>query len=147
VRPGDVVAVLLETPGADAPRAINGTVTEVARAVTPDQRAFTVKVALPADATPRTGTFARVRFRGAPRRAVVVPSGALRRQGQVTSVFVVLDGIARIRLVQTGAADPDRIEVVAGLDPGEMVVTTLPPALVDGQRVKVVDAAATGARP
>ncbi len=150
VHPGDVVEVLLETPAAhaDAIQMITGTVTEVERAVAADQRAFTVKVALPADATPRTGVFARVRFRGEARHAIVVPPDALRRQGQVTSVFVVRDDIARIRLVRTGVAEKEQVEVVAGLDAGEIVVTTPPPALVDGQRVKVVmSAPAPGAQP
>jgi RND family efflux transporter MFP subunit len=145
VRPGDAVAVLLEAADGDA---ITGTVTEVARAIAAGQRAFTVKVALPADATPRTGTFARVRFRGEARSAIVVPSAAVRRQGQVTSVFVVQDGIARIRLVRAGVTDQGRVEVLAGLEAGEMVVAPPPPALVDGQPVKVASTGvAAGARP
>ena len=144
VRPGDTVAVLLEAAGGAA---VSGTVTEVARALAAGQRAFTVKVALPADATPRTGTFARVQFRGDARSAIVVPLAALRRHGQVTSVFVVQDGVARIRLVRAGATDQGRVEVAAGLDAGEMVVVP-PPALVDGQPVTVASTGvAAGARP
>jgi RND family efflux transporter MFP subunit len=150
VRPGDRVAVFLDSSDAGAPRetVLEGTVTEIARAVTADQRAFSVKVALPADARPRTGTFARVRFRGEPRRGVVVPPGAVRRQGQVTSVFVVQDGIARIRLVQTGGAGAEGIELTAGVDAGELVVIARPPGLVDGHPVISAAAAApTGGRP
>jgi RND family efflux transporter MFP subunit len=131
VRPGDRVMVVLDASSGD--EVVNGIVAEVARALAADQRAFTVKVSLPPDVTPRTGVFARVRFRGATRRGVVVPSAAVRRQGQVTSVFVAQDGVARIRLVQVGVSDDGSTEVVSGLDAGEVVVVEPPPGLVDGR--------------
>jgi multidrug efflux pump subunit AcrA (membrane-fusion protein) len=130
VHPGDPVQVLIE--GA-AP--IDGRVSEVARTVTPDQRAFVVKVSLPREASPRTGTFARVRFRGATEPALVIPSESLRRQGQVTSVFVVQDGVARLRLVQVGETGDEGTHVQAGLDAGEVVVVDPPAVLLDGRRV------------
>ena len=90
---------LLRTPPMAS---FEGVVSEVARAVDVDQRAFTVKVALPLTVTARTGTFARVFFPGAPRRLLRVPATAVRRHGQVASVFVVQEGVARLRLVQVG---------------------------------------------
>jgi RND family efflux transporter MFP subunit len=144
IRTGAKVTVVLdETTGA----ALEGTVVEVARAVAADQRAFTVKVALPAGITPRTGTFARVRFEGARRRALVVPAEAVRIQGQLRSVFVVTGDIARIRLVHTGDSTSDGIEIVAGLDAGEMVVVGPPADLTDGRRVTTRESTTTGARP
>ena len=148
IHSGDSVAVVLG--GTDAGRTgtitLTGTVIEVARAVAADQRAFTVKVALPANTMPRTGTFARVQFDGAPRRALVVPADAVRTQGQLRSVFVVSSGVARIRLVQTGDSTRDGIEIVAGLDAGEMVVVGPPADLTDGRRVTTADSTAAGAR-
>jgi hypothetical protein len=81
---------------------VEGVVTEVARAIDADQRAFSVKAALPPTVTARTGTFARVVFSGASRRLLQVPATAVQRHGQVTSVFVVQAGVARLRLVQVG---------------------------------------------
>ena len=123
--------------------ALEGVVTEVARAVAADQRAFTVKVTLPGTVTARTGSFARVLFRGAPRRGLVVPTTAIRRHGQVASVFVVQDGVVRMRLVQVGVSTSAGMEVLAGLDAGESIVTSPPPGLVDGAPV-TVGAAGTG---
>jgi hypothetical protein len=117
--------------------AIEGSVTEVARAIAADQRAFTVKIALPEAEVARSGSFARVQFRGAPRRALLIPATAVRRHGQVTSVFVVESGVARLRLVQTGVSRPEGIAVLAGLDDGEVVVTSPPPQLVDGHPVEI----------
>jgi hypothetical protein len=107
----------------------------VARAVGADQRAFTVKVNLPPTVTARTGRFARVVFRGGARRALMVPATAVRRQGQVSSVFVVREGIAHLRLIQEGMATSEGVEVLAGLDAGEAVVSSSLPGVVDGSRV------------
>lgn len=143
VQPGDQVDVEIDAPGDSGDDAsIQGTVAEVARAVGADQRAFTVKVTLPRSVTARTGTFARVIFRGATRRALVVPASAIRRQGQVSSIFVVQDGVARLRLIQAGPPLSEGIEVLSGLDNGEVVVTIPVAGLADG-----VNVAAGSSRP
>ncbi|MGE0444825.1 MAG: efflux RND transporter periplasmic adaptor subunit [Vicinamibacterales bacterium] len=141
VAPGDRAEVLLDAGGSP----LEGVVLEVARAVDADQRAFTVKVSLPAGHAARTGSFARVRFDGRGRTALLVPAAAIRWQGQVATAFVVDDGVARLRLLQTGLISGDRAEVMAGLDPGEVVVVDPPPALVDGNRVTAESATAEGA--
>jgi RND family efflux transporter MFP subunit len=141
-----VAVVLDQTDAADAGTPLEGTVIEVARAVAADQRAFTIKVALPPASTPRTGTFARVLFDGARRRALIVPVEAVRAQGQLSTLFVVSGGVARVRLVQIGDTARDGIEIVAGLDAGETIVVGPPADLTDGHRVTTAEAAATGAR-
>ena len=138
VRSGDRVRVLIDT--ADQQRAhdneVEGVVAEVARAVGADQRAFTVKVTVPSIVT-RSGSFARVVFRGAPRRGLMVPAHAIQRHGQVSSVYVVQAGVARLRLIQVGAASPEGIEVLAGLDAGESIVTSPLARLADGTPVAI----------
>ena len=144
VRVGDRVVVLLDAaaePGTDDTE-LQGVVAEVARAVGADQRAFTVKVSLPSSVTARTGSFARVVFRGAPRRALLVPAHAIQRHGQVLSVYVVQDGLATLRLVRVGTSLPEGVEVLAGLDAGESIVVSPPTRLSDGVRVTVGNAPA-----
>jgi RND family efflux transporter MFP subunit len=138
IHPGDRVDVQIDA--AESGPGLEGVVAEVARAVGADQRAFTVKVTLPQIVTARTGTFARVVFRGAPHKALLIPAAAVRRQGQVSSVFVARDGVATLRLIQEGVSSHAGVEVLAGLDAGESVVTSSPAQLVDGARV-------TGAMP
>ncbi|HEY7473719.1 MAG TPA: hypothetical protein VH679_01810, partial [Vicinamibacterales bacterium] len=70
------------------------------------------------------------RFGGPSRRALTVPAAALARHGQVTSVFVVEEGIARLRLVNVAGT-----EVLAGLSDGDVVIVAAPPAVIDGRRV------------
>jgi RND family efflux transporter MFP subunit len=128
VREGDHVPVVVGSP---AERVI-GAVTEVSRAVDADARAFLVKIALPAASSRRSGEFGRARFRGSPRRALTVPSEAVVRHGQLTSVFVIDRGVAGVRLVSVSGS-----EVLAGLSESEWVVLSPPPDLTDGQRVIV----------
>ena len=69
---GELVPVSLDS-SAGGPVTVTGTVSEIGRAVDADARAFLVKIALPATAGSRSGTFGRARFSGQIRRALRVP--------------------------------------------------------------------------
>jgi RND family efflux transporter MFP subunit len=139
VHSGDRVSVLIDAAPEHAAddKGLEGVVAEVARAIGADQRAFTVKVSLPPTVTARTGSFARVVFRGAPRHALLVPAHAIQRHGQVLSVYVVQDGVARLRLIRVGTSSSEGVEVLAGLDAGESIVVSPLTRLVDGAHVTV----------
>ncbi len=124
------VPVSLDSGSGGTPTTVNGTVAEIGRAVDADSRAFLVKVALPDGTGLRSGLFGRVQFRGAPRRALTLPPGSLIRHGQMASVFVVEQGIARVRFVNVSES-----EVLAGLAADEVVVVGAPPRLTDGTPV------------
>jgi hypothetical protein len=105
-------------------------VSEVSRAVDADARSFLVKISLPATPGLRSGEFGRARFNGPPRLAVTIPPSAIVRHGQLTSVFVIDENVARLRLVHVRGS-----EVLAGLSAAEMVVLSPPAILTDGRRV------------
>ena len=128
IRNGDSVPVFVGT----AITSTQGTVVEVSRAVDADARAFLVKIALPDAPGLRSGEFGKARFEGTPRRALTVPAPAIVRRGQLTSVFVVDQGQARVRLVNLSEH-----EVLAGLTESELVILTPPPGVTDGRRVSV----------
>jgi RND family efflux transporter MFP subunit len=128
IRNGESVAVFL---GAQT-SLIKGTVVEVSRAVDADARAFLVKIGLPDVPRLRSGEFGKARFNGTPRRALTVPPSAIVRRGQLTSVFVVDNGRARVRLVNVSES-----EVVAGLTESELVILSPPAGLTDDRRVTV----------
>jgi len=128
IRNGDSVPVFL---GATT-TSITGTVVEVSRAVDADARAFLVKIALPAERHVRSGEFGKARFRGASRRALTVPASAVVRRGQLASVFVVENGLARVRLVSLRES-----EVLAGLTESEVIILSPPVGLAEGHRVSV----------
>jgi hypothetical protein len=107
-------------------------VVEVSRAVDADARAFLVKIALPDVPGLRSGEFGKARFKGAPRRVLAIPPSAILRRGQVTSVFVVENDVARVRLVNLSES-----EVRAGLTESEVVILSPPAGVSDGRRVSV----------
>jgi RND family efflux transporter MFP subunit len=126
IRSGDAVPVVLGT----GTTAVPGTVVEVGRAVDADARAFLVKIALPDIPGLRSGEFGKAQFSGPRRQALTIPPAAVVHRGQITSVFVVEQGVARVRLVSLSDT-----EVLAGLTESEVVVLSPPPGLVDGRRV------------
>jgi HlyD family secretion protein len=68
---------------------------------------------------------------------VLVPSGALRKDGDKDIVFVVKDQKAQRRAVSVGGTVGDSRQVLAGVSAGETVVVDGPPELKDGAAVKV----------
>jgi RND family efflux transporter MFP subunit len=128
IRDGDSVPVFLGTTTAP----IGGMVEEVSRAVDADARAFLLKIALPDAQGLRSGEFGKARFAATPRHALTIPASAIVRRGQLTSVFVVDKGVARVRLVNVSES-----EVLAGLTESEMVILSPPAGLTDGSRVSV----------
>jgi RND family efflux transporter MFP subunit len=131
---GAVVPVSLDSGTGGGVSNVSGTVAEIGRAVDADARAFLVKITLPETAGLRSGMFGRAHFSGQARRALAVPAGALVHRGQMTSVFVVEKGIARVRLVNVSGA-----EVLAGLSESDVVIVRAPPGLTDGRRVVAGD--------
>jgi hypothetical protein len=55
----------------------------------------------------------------------------------VSSVYVVQDGVARLRLIQAGATSSEGVEVLAGLDAGELIVIAKQRRLMDGATVAI----------
>jgi hypothetical protein len=68
--------------------------------------------------------------------SLLVPRAAIRREGDVTVVFVVRDGAIERRAVTEGRATGGDVEVRAGLREGEVVVVSPPEQLKDGDRVE-----------
>ena len=127
---GAVVPVVLDSGSGGQPTTVQGTVAEIGRAVDADARAFLVKISLPDGEGLRSGMFGRAQFTGQARRGLTVPADALVHRGQVTSVFVVEQDVARVRLVNVSGT-----EVLAGLAEGDVVIVVPPPGLTDGSRV------------
>ncbi|MGB9690691.1 MAG: efflux RND transporter periplasmic adaptor subunit [Candidatus Sumerlaeaceae bacterium] len=77
---------------------------------------------------------ARLKLPGAG-KAYLVPQSAVRRDRDVARLFVIQDGIARERVVRLGDAFGDKIEVIEGLQPNDIVATDAS-KLSDGVRVE-----------
>ena len=114
----------------------HGEVATIDTRVDPVTRAITVRAALDNEkALLRPGMFMTVRLAQAPREGLVVPEEAIVPERGEQYVWVVSDGRAERRKVRTGIRRPGNVEVVAGLDAGERVVTEGTQRLSDGSEV------------
>lgn len=69
--------------------------------------------------------------------AVVIPPEALIRDGGQTAVMIAAGSRAERRVVQTGIEDLARVEITAGIRPGELVITRGHVGLDDGAAISV----------
>jgi len=131
VQPGAKLPVTI--PSLPAP--LTATVAEISPVADALSRTFLVKLDLPAAAGLRPGQFGRVAVPVAATELLLVPRQAVLRRGQIEAVFVVRDHRAQLRLVKTGKLLDNQIEILAGLEPGDPVVTSDASRLSDGQSV------------
>jgi RND family efflux transporter MFP subunit len=81
----------------------------------------------------KPGQFATVRItQSKPEPAVMIPTSAVRTEGEINKVFVVKEGVANERLVQLGFLESEMIEVKQGIQEGETVATSNLDKLGDG---------------
>ena len=130
--------------GADLPVAVDaagvtltGKVSEIAPSASAGSRTFLVKLDLPPAEKLRAGQFGRVSVQVRERPAVLVAEGAVVRRGQIESVFVIEEGVARLRLVKTGRRHNGQVEIISGLAGGERVASKDAHLLNDGALVEV----------
>lgn len=114
-------------------------VNEIVPAADPNSRSYVVKVGLPkiSGIQLRSGLYGKARFVSGQRQLLAISQQAITQRGQLVSVFVVdQSGVARMRLIKTGKILGDRVEVLAGLNDGEQIVSEHPEVLKDGMRVR-----------
>jgi RND family efflux transporter MFP subunit len=129
--------LMIELPAAKL--TFTGTLAELSSAADSQSRSVLAKIAVPAGTAVRSGEFARVRVPGAAVPALLIPATALSPLGQMERVFVVGTGTqAILRLVKSGAAQGDRLEILSGLDAGERVVVNPPAGLREGQLLEIL---------
>lgn len=124
--------VSIDAAGAELP----GKISEIAPSASAGSRTFLVKLDLPPAEKLRAGQFGRVRIPVRERPAVLVAKDAVVQRGQIENVFVVQDGIARLRLVKTGRKMDGKIEILSGLSGGESVIVRDAHLLTDGAAVE-----------
>jgi RND family efflux transporter MFP subunit len=121
---------------------LTGTVAEVVPVADPASRSYTVKIALPPVGAAvrqilRSGLFGQARFTVGQREAITIPNKAVIQHGGLTSVYIVdASKIAHLRLIKTGAVDGERIEILSGLNKGELIVVEGAELVSEGSRVE-----------
>jgi len=113
-----------------------GKVTHLVPAADPVTHSYLVKIDLPEGHGLRSGNFVRVAFPLGSREGIRIPVSALLERAGITGVFVVdAQGIAHYRMVRAGAVTGGNVEIQAGLNPGERVVTSATTNMQSGDKV------------
>lgn len=115
-------------------RKFAGIVARIAPGLNAQSRTLTVEAEVDnSSGLLKPGQFATVRItQSKPAPAVMIPTAAIRADGDVNKVFVIKDGIANERLVQTGLLENDFIEIKQGVQEGEVVAISNLDKLGDG---------------
>jgi RND family efflux transporter MFP subunit len=121
------------------PDVVQAVVRSVAPMVATDTRLGIVHIALPIGSSLRPGMFARVEIAVDAAPARVVPQSAVTFQGDAPVAFVA-DGNGRVSLqhLTTGMRRDGLVEILAGLQTGDSVITSGAGFLGDGDHVRVV---------
>ena len=135
VHVGESVSV---TVAAYTDRSFAGHVARISPSVTASSRTLTIEAEVEnASGELKPGQFATVRIllpQSEP--AVLVPQRALREISGATYVFVIKNGRAEQRLVQTGQKEGDLIEIKSGIAADEVVATSNVDQLSDGVTIR-----------
>ncbi|MDR3494863.1 MAG: efflux RND transporter periplasmic adaptor subunit [Ancalomicrobiaceae bacterium] len=117
---------------------IEGSVRLITPQVDQATRLGHVRVALPADQRLRAGAFARGEVITARKQAVALPLTAVQVEKDGAIAQVVKDGRISTRRIVTGIRDNGMIEVVSGVQEGDMVVSRAGTFVRDGDIVTPV---------
>lgn len=119
----------IEARSSDLPgMTFKGTVDSINNAIDPVTRSVRVRAMIPNEGGQlKAGMFVAVSLLAQPREALSVAESALQPLGAETFVWVVADGekgpVANRVKIEPGLRQAGRVEVLAGLEPGQRVVT------------------------
>jgi len=118
-----------------------GKITAISPSLDAASRAATVEAQIDNnDNNLKAGMFATVRInKEGVNRGIYVSKDAVLEDPTTQSykIFVIEDGVARLRVVQIGLIDSDSIQILSGLNPNETIATSSHPDLFEGVKVKV----------
>ena len=144
VQPGQPVSVFVD---AYPDETFTGKITAVAPKTDVQGHSLEVRASLPnTELKLRPGLFVRIDVSlGVKQDAIVIPEQAIWPLGQEKIVYVVEDGQAFQRTVRIGERKPGAVEILNGLEAGEVIVTAGQMKLFDGASVQAAGDPTTAA--
>jgi multidrug efflux pump subunit AcrA (membrane-fusion protein) len=110
-----------------------GRIAEIAPISNPATHSMQFKVDLPSNVAMPSGRFVKVEVPAGTRNALLAPRTSIRQTGQLTGAFVVDNASrAHFRLIKTAPYDSEHVEVLAGVTPGEKIISSLSDQIIDG---------------
>lgn len=134
VRMGQQVPVVIDALG---DKELKGPVVEIVPAADPASRSFLVKIEVPSEPALRSGLFGRSQFTRGVRSALIIPRTAVVERGQLQGVYVLdQNQIAGLRYITLGKPSAGQVEVLAGLQAGEMLIANPGSGDLSGKKVE-----------
>ncbi len=88
----------------------------------------------------KPGRFVKVRITvNEGEQGIVVPESAIEKSGNESMLYIVSDGMAIRRLVTTGMRKDGNVEIITGVNEGDLVIIKGKEGVSDGRAVKVRD--------
>jgi membrane fusion protein (multidrug efflux system) len=122
-------------------RVFTGVVEAVDSKVESESHSISIRGSIPNDSgILKAGLFANISLIiGEQGETIMIDESAVDREGEIEFVWVVEKGKAGRRRIMTGTRENGKIEVIGGLQPGQIVVTVGQIKLGDGVRVKITN--------
>jgi RND family efflux transporter MFP subunit len=140
VKKGMEVDVVVDALPAET---FKGKVSRITPSIDPATRTFAVEITVAnAKELLKPGMYARVTMNYGTRQSIVVPDQAvIKLLGSGDRHVYVLqeDGTVKIHVVELGVREGATYEILSGLEPGDVVITSGNTALKDGMKVEIVN--------
>ncbi|MBU6460191.1 MAG: efflux RND transporter periplasmic adaptor subunit [Proteobacteria bacterium] len=119
-----------------------GTITEAVNSANPVTHTHLVEISLPDHTGLHPGTYVNVSFTTGKQEGILIPATDLLTRMGLKGVFLLgKDKKAHFHLVKTGSTFKTKIEIVAGLAPGDQLIeSSLSSPLKNGQPIHVITA-------
>ena len=126
------------------PRMLSGEVAEIVPTSDPASRSSTAKIDLFDEKGEigsvrglRSGLYGKARFSVGQKQTIQIPQKAILQRGQLVSVLVVdPSDVIRLRLIKTGKAYGERMEVLSGINDGDRILVEGLEKAKEGDRVQ-----------
>ncbi len=116
-------------------KSLTGKVAEIEAGADPTSHTLKARVDLPKESGVQSGMFGRAYFAQGEKRALVLPDEALVSRGQLRGIYVVDDtGLIHWRVLTLGKSTGNGVEVLSGLNDGELVVLNPGSQELDGKK-------------
>jgi membrane fusion protein, multidrug efflux system len=134
VRMGQQIPVVIDAVG---DKELKGRVVEIVPAADSASRSFLVKIEMPSDPALRSGLFGRAQFSRGERSSLLIPRTAVVERGQLQGVYVLdQNKIANLRYITLGKPSGAQVEVLAGLQAGETLISDPGSRELSGKKIE-----------
>jgi len=134
VHMGEQIRVIIDAVG---DKELKGRVIEIVPAADSASRSFLVKIEVPSDPALRSGLFGRAQFSRGERSSLLIPRTAVVERGQLQGIYVLdQNSVAGLRYITLGKPSGAQVEVLAGLQAGETLISDPGSRELSGKKIQ-----------